>query len=44
MYINFLNVLTSKISLILKNNHVAMHTPWETIENLWFTLPNCPLH
>ena len=42
--LTFSNVLTSKISLIHKNNHVCnlAYTPWETIENLWFTLPHCP--
>ena len=44
MYINFLNVLLSKIRLIHKIIMFAMYTPWETLENLWYTLPHSPLH
>ena len=50
MYLNvkciltFLIVLTPKISLIHKITIFVIYTPWETLENFWFTLPHLPLY
>ena len=45
MYNNFLNVLTPKISLIHKKQHICnIHTLGDTWEKFCFTLPHFPLY
>ena len=39
MYIqHFLNVLTPKYAYIRQIAITAIYTPWEILENVWFTL------
>ena len=42
--LTFLNVLTPKICIIHKNNHIEKYTPWETLEKFCFALPYFLLH